>query len=189
MVQTPTEYSPETESHAASETQTISQSSPQTESRISPACPWWVYLLNAGTDVLGKVLVTRLTTDGRKPAGGVRVARAQSLKPPVEAVMITATTVIGQRVRGSDGKPLGRIEEIAMDLTRGTVSYLVLGTGGFFGFASKFYAVPLKSLTLQPEEKLFLLDIDKKKLKQMPEINKHNWPRQPQWPSTDGTAA
>jgi sporulation protein YlmC with PRC-barrel domain len=104
----------------------------------------------------------------------------------VNAEIITASTMIGQRVVGSDGKNLGRIEEVAMDITRCTISYMVLSAGGFFGFASKFYAVPLSSLTLQPEEKVFILDIDKKQLKKMPAFDKHSWPRQPQWPAADG---
>jgi sporulation protein YlmC with PRC-barrel domain len=154
----------------------------------TPAYPWWVHLLNASTDLLGKVLVTRLiidSQDGLKPARGIQVLRKDALQPSIEPERITATTLIGQLVKGTDGKPLGRIEEITMDLTRGFISYLVLSSGGIFGFASKFYSIPLNMLTLKPEEKTFYVDIDKKKLKQMPEIDKHNWPKQPIWPATD----
>jgi sporulation protein YlmC with PRC-barrel domain len=161
---------------------------PQIETRR----PGWTYFLFAATDVLGRVLTARFSGDGRdghKPAAGVNVGRLEELKPGIQPEMITSTTVIGQRVLGSDGKALGKIEEVALDLTTGVISYLVLAVGGVFGFADKLYAVPLNYLTMNPEEKVFYLDMDKKKLKQMPQIDKYDWPRKTNWPEPpDNTA-
>jgi sporulation protein YlmC with PRC-barrel domain len=142
--------------------------------------PWWLYFLYAGTDVLSKVMSTRFTADGRdgqRHGGGVNVSRTENLTPAIDPERVTATTVIGESVKGSDGKQLGKVEEVAMDLTTGTVSYLVLSVGGILGFGDRFYAVPLDTLTLKPAEKTFYMDMDKKKLKKIPGFDKHNWPK------------
>ncbi len=146
--------------------------------------PWWTYFLYAGSDVLGRAVTAGIlasSQDGRQAKRGVKVEQ-RGLKPGVDPERITATTVIGERLLGSDGKELGKVAEVTMDLTSGTISYLVLSTGGVLGFGDKFYAIPLESLTFSAEEKVFHLGIDKKKLKQIPEINKHNWPKKAEWP-------
>jgi sporulation protein YlmC with PRC-barrel domain len=144
--------------------------------------PWWTYLLYASTDVLEKVLVNRLLTDGKngRTAKGVSIKRTGEIKPTVDADRITATSVIGSEVKGSDGKPMGRIEEVAMDLMTGSISYMVLAVGGVFGIGDKFYAIPLSALTLVPEEKVFLMDMQKNDLKKMLAFDKMNWPKQAQ---------
>lgn len=152
----------------------------QTHSR-----PWWVYFLYAGTGVLGRVLSTRFSinsANGRRIPAGIVVNKEDGLKPGLNPEIITATTLIGQRIEGSDGKELGKIEEVAMDLTQGAISYFVLSSGGILGIGDKFYAVPLTALTLKPEKKSFYLYMNKKELKRMPEIDKHNWPRKAVWP-------
>lgn len=138
--------------------------------------------------MLGTLLSTNLFVyggDGCKTGPGINITRGGTLKPGIEPEMITATTVIGERVIGSNGKELGKIQEIAMDLTTGTISYFILSVGGIFGFANKLYAIPLDALTLDPEATIFYLDINKKALKQLPEIDKHNWPKKAMWPASD----
>jgi sporulation protein YlmC with PRC-barrel domain len=154
------------------------ESEPQTSRR-----PWWTYFLYAGSDVLGRAVTAGIlasSKDGRRATRGVKVER-RALKPGVDPEKITATTIIGERLLGSDGKELGRIAEVTMDLTAGAVSYLVLSTGGLLGFGDKFYAIPLEYLVFSAEEKVFYIDIDKEKLKSIPEIDKHNWPRKAEW--------
>lgn len=146
--------------------------------------PWWVYFLYAGSDVLGRVLAARAATDGQneKPARGAKVSLTGGLEPGVDPERITATAIIGERILGSDGKELGKVEEVAMNLTTGEVSYLVLAAGGVMGFGGKFYALPLESLTFNPEDKTFTIDLNKKQLKLIPEFDKHNWPKKATWP-------
>ncbi len=151
--------------------------------------PWWTYLVYAGTDVLGKFVITRLITNGlnRKTANGVNIKTTENMKPVVDPDRVTATSIIGSEVRGSDGRTLGKIEEIAMDLTRGSISYVVLAIGGFLGIGDKFYAIPLPCLSFIPEQKVFLLDIKKNEIEKMPGFDKQNWPKHAQWQVTTKT--
>jgi sporulation protein YlmC with PRC-barrel domain len=153
----------------------------QKESYRVVTYPWWLYLIVNGTNVMSRVLSRDDGRDGSGLRRGVMVSRNE-IKTGVDPSMITATTVIGEHVKGSDGRDLGKIEEVAMDLTTGTVSYFVLSVGGFFGFSDKFYAIPLGSLTFKPAEKVFYLPMDKKRLKQMKDFDKHDWPRRAAWP-------
>ncbi len=144
--------------------------------------PWWAYLFLAGTNVLGQVLASRVAA-GRdnQTDGGVRIERTSALQPSIDPERITATTVIGCEVKGNDHKPLGKIQEIAMDFTTGRIKYLVLAAGGFLGIGDRFYAVPLPALTFIPEERVFRLETTRKELQKTPPFDKMNWPHQALW--------
>ncbi len=159
-------------------------SRPDSQPSCPESLPWWVYPLFAGSDVAGRVLSARFSGNGnhQKSTKGVNIRQTEDIKPGIDPEKISSTSIIGQRVMGSDGKQLGKIEEITLDLTTGTVAYFVLSSGGVFGIGDRFYALPPQTLTLKPEEKTFYLGIDKKTLKQMPKIDKNNWPQKASWP-------
>ena len=89
---------------------------------------------------------------------------------------LTATKLIGDPVVSPRGEDLGKIEDLVIDPTTGRVDYAVLSFGGFLGMGDKLFAVPLEALKLSPEEKRFILDVDKERLKQAPGFDKKNWP-------------
>lgn len=57
---------------------------------------------------------------------------------------LSATSLIGTKVRNSTGQNLGGIEDLVIDLTSGEACYAVLSFGGFIGIGDKFFAVPLQ---------------------------------------------
>ncbi|SDW01476.1 PRC-barrel domain-containing protein [Nitrosomonas communis] len=63
-----------------------------------------------------------------------------------------------------------------IDTIKGTVSYAVLSFGGVLGIGEKLLAVPWKALKLDPENKRFLLNVDKDRLKDAPGLDKDHWP-------------
>lgn len=48
--------------------------------------------------------------------------------------------------------------------------------GSFLGMGEKLFAVPWKALTLDTENKRFVLDVEKDRLKDAPGFNKDHWP-------------
>jgi sporulation protein YlmC with PRC-barrel domain len=116
------------------------------------------------------------------PARGVSIREKQGKPFSIDPQHITATTVIGDKVIGKDGKELGKIEEIMLDLTTGRVKYLVLSSGGILGIGDRFFALPLEHLTFDPEERIFYLDIERNTLKRQPGFDKEDWPSQAEWP-------
>jgi hypothetical protein len=71
-----------------------------------------------------------------------------------------------------------------IDIVTGRVAYAVLSFGGVLGVGDKLFAVPWSSLQLDTEQKCFLLDADKERLKEAPGFDKKNWPQTDElaWP-------
>ncbi len=114
--------------------------------------------------------------------GGVRVRRPEDVSEEIDPGRISALTVIGDKVKNPQGVTLGKIAEIVLDLTSGTVSYVVLAVGGLAGLGDRFFAVPLEALTVGTREKEFYLAADKKALRKLHGFDKNHWPRQADWP-------
>lgn len=90
--------------------------------------------------------------------------------------VLSANTIIGDSVVNRADEDLGEIDDLMIDLEGGRVRYAVLSFGGFLGMGDKLFAVPLETLTLDAENKRFVLDIDRERLKNAPGFDKDNWP-------------
>lgn len=103
--------------------------------------------------------------------------------PATAPDVLSASTLIGDKVINSQGEDLGKIEEIMLDLENGCVSYAVLSFGGILGIGDKLFAVPWNAMKLNTDKKAFILDVDKERLRNAPGFNKDNWPERPdtQW--------
>jgi len=87
-----------------------------------------------------------------------------------------AETLVGNDVCNQKGEDLGDIKEIMLDMHNGKVGYAVLSFGGFLGMGEKFFAVPWDALTLDTENKRFVLNVEKDRLKDAPGFDKDHWP-------------
>lgn len=94
----------------------------------------------------------------------------------LDTKVLSASSMMGDKVVNSKGENLGDIKELMIDLDSGRVAYAVLSFGGMLGMGDKLFAIPFKSLQLRPDHKDFLLDIDKDRLKNAPGFDKNNWP-------------
>jgi len=91
-------------------------------------------------------------------------------------LVLTASTVTGDRVRNPAGEELGTIHEIMLDIESGRIAYAVLSFGGFLGIGDKLFAVPWSSLQISTAEHEFIFDVDRKTLEAAPGFDKNNWP-------------
>ena len=96
-----------------------------------------------------------------------------------------AATLIGDAVVNARGDDLGKIEAIMLDVTSGRIAYAVLSFGGFLGMGSKLFAIPWSALTLDTDQKCFILDVPKERLDNAPGFDKDHWPQMadPTWAS------
>lgn len=90
--------------------------------------------------------------------------------------LMGADTLIGNDVHNHKGENLGDIKEIMLDTKSGKVCYAVLSFGGFLTIGEKLFAVPWDALTLDTENKCFVLNEEKDRLKAAPGFDKDNWP-------------
>jgi len=90
--------------------------------------------------------------------------------------VLAASTLEGNSVRNSTGDQLGKVDEIMIDIPTGRVAYAVLSFGGVLRMGNKLFAVPWSALRVDEDEKIFILDVDKKTLETAPGFDKNNWP-------------
>jgi sporulation protein YlmC with PRC-barrel domain len=90
--------------------------------------------------------------------------------------VLAASTLAGDNVQNSAGEDLGKVDEIMIDIPSGRVAYAVLSFGGVLGMGNKLFALPWSALSVDEDEKCFVLDVDKKTLENAPGFDKNNWP-------------
>ena len=89
---------------------------------------------------------------------------------------ISASTLVGDKVRNPEGDQLGSIKEIMLDVGAGRVAYAVLDMGGFLGLGNRLFALPWSELQLDGETHEFVLDVPKERLANAPGFDQNNWP-------------
>jgi len=91
--------------------------------------------------------------------------------------VLSATTLMGDKVKNAAGEDLGDIKEIMIDVNSGRIAYAVLSFGGFLGLGDKLFAIPWQALSLDTEKHAFVLSVGKETLKNAPGFDKDNWPK------------
>ena len=91
-------------------------------------------------------------------------------------IVLSGSSLKGDRVVNYKGEDLGKIEEIMIDLDRGRVAYAVLSFGGFLGLGDKLFAIPWQAFKVDTVKKQLILNADKGLLEKAPGFDKDNWP-------------
>lgn len=89
---------------------------------------------------------------------------------------LTATSIIGDNVVARDGDDMGEIKDLMVDLTSGKIEYFVVELGGFLGIGEKYYALPFAFLTVDAENKVFVLNQEEETIRNAPGFDKDHWP-------------
>ena len=87
-----------------------------------------------------------------------------------------ATELIGKKVTDAQGKELGEISELVLDLQGGKVHAAVLEFGGILGMGEKSYAFPMSQLKQGQDRNQLTMDVDKQKLENAEGFAKGEWP-------------
>ena len=95
--------------------------------------------------------------------------------------VLSATTLIGDKVVNRSGEELGSIKELMIDLDEGHVAYAVLSFGGLMGLGEKLFAIPWEAMDLDTEQHVFILSVPKEALENAPGFDKDNWPDNAQY--------
>jgi sporulation protein YlmC with PRC-barrel domain len=90
--------------------------------------------------------------------------------------VMAASTLEGNDVVNRRGEKLGTIEQIMLEVPTGRIAYAVLSSGGFLGVGDRLFAIPWRALTLDTENKCFILDVAKERLEAAPGFDKDHWP-------------
>lgn len=90
--------------------------------------------------------------------------------------VLSATTIIGDKIINTAGEQLGTIKELMIDLDGGLIAYAVLSFGGILGMGDKLFAIPWEAFTIDTDNHTFILNVDKEVLENAPGFDKDNWP-------------
>ena len=74
-----------------------------------------------------------------------------------------------------EGEKIGEIKDAVLDLTNNSIAYVVISFGGVLGVGNKLFGVPLTSLIKNVDENVFVLDMDKERLKEAPGFDRDKW--------------
>ncbi|MFA6288261.1 MAG: PRC-barrel domain-containing protein [Opitutaceae bacterium] len=78
-------------------------------------------------------------------------------------------------IKNMQGERLGRIKEVAVDLSNGVIVEVLVVSGDFLGIGGKIVGVPPLALTLDPVNQVYLLDVSTAVFKSAPAIDRSFW--------------
>lgn len=94
---------------------------------------------------------------------------------PRAAVSVDASALAGDPVVNRQDAVLGTIEDLLIDVQRGTVAYAVLAPEGLLGLGEKPFAIPWSALALDADRQCFILDADRQRLEKAPGFDRDPW--------------
>jgi sporulation protein YlmC with PRC-barrel domain len=131
---------------------------------------YFLALIGLGVLTTGGALAQeRAKQPSNQPGDAARIELAKNVR---------ASQLIGLQVRNKEGKHIGKIEDMVVDLKQGDVRYAALSFGGFAGFGTKLFAIPWQAMTymLAENDRHFVLDVTPEKLQQQEGFDSSHWP-------------
>ena len=95
---------------------------------------------------------------------------------------IKASSFKNTTVQNAVGDKIGKIEDLMIDSHTGGATYAVLSVDtGFLNLGNKYFAIPWEAFRFDTAQKdVFILNVDKDRLKDAPGFDKDEWPDHPQ---------
>ena len=90
--------------------------------------------------------------------------------------VLSATSLIGDKIFSRAGEELGILKELMVDLYAGQVKYAVLSINEFVGSGNELFAIPWPALSLNAVDHTFTLHVDKEELQTAPRFDGDNRP-------------
>lgn len=90
--------------------------------------------------------------------------------------LVEASALLREPVINAVGENLGQIRDIVIDVASGRIAYAVVEFAGLLGLGDKLFAVPWMALTMDADNRCFILNVDKRRLKDAPGFDKDRWP-------------
>lgn len=103
--------------------------------------------------------------------------RSQDETPQGQRNMMRLSEMIGQDVNDRNGKEVGEIEDVVVDMGRGRISYVVLDFDAQGAGNDRLVPIPLSALSApQKDGDNVALNIDRSRLDQKRGIDRNKWP-------------
>ena len=110
------------------------------------------------------------------PNDNVTGINNEGARPNLPLKYLTASSIIGDKVRNDNDEHLGKIADIMVDLTTGKIEYIVIEFGGFLTIGTKLFAIPFNLLKVDPAKKMFVFNQPREMLEKAPGFDMNHWP-------------
>ena len=110
--------------------------------------------------------------------GPLFVMKSLGAEPPAHIdyrELQKSVSVIDMNVEDPQGKRLGSVEDLALDVENGRVVEVIVSSGGFLGFGQKTVAVPPGALTFDPTNEVLRLNMNRETFKAAPGFELSQW--------------
>jgi len=77
---------------------------------------------------------------------------------------IRAKKVIGTEVKNTEGKSIGKVEDLLLEKQSNNIMYAVVGFGGFLGVGEKYHPLPWGVLNYDDRQGAYVVDLTKEQL-------------------------
>ena len=103
-----------------------------------------------------------------------------------QSKMTDINSLIDKVVFSEDGKKLGYITEVIMDITAGKIAYAVMDVALDQNISDRLFALPWDALVFNLEKDRFILNVTSKRFYLAPNFKSQNWPdmADEQWADT-----
>jgi len=85
--------------------------------------------------------------------------------------------LIGAAVKTVEGDDAGKVEDLLIDESTGSVEYVVLSPGGSAGPTDRLIAVPAAIFAVTGNKKMLIVALSKNQLDKAPSFERSNWPQ------------
>jgi sporulation protein YlmC with PRC-barrel domain len=85
--------------------------------------------------------------------------------------VLSVAEITGTEVRSPQDGHLGTVEDVVMAPENDAIDFVIVGRGGFFGFAEDYVAVPWEALWVTPGLETFILDATEEKVANAPSVD------------------
>ena len=117
--------------------------------------------LQDSNDVAGCTRVAQQALDVWRRSGGLDLALSNE--------------VIGRTVADPDGKPVGKISDLIVDVASGQIVFAVVESSGFLGIGTDSYAVPWRAIAHKPGMDSLIISIARPRLETAPRFTRDAW--------------
>jgi sporulation protein YlmC with PRC-barrel domain len=90
-----------------------------------------------------------------------------------------ASELIGKHVANPDGKSLGKIEDLIVDMKGAHIPHVVLSFGGIADIGDKLFVFPVNAFTRDEHRDRIVVNVAREQLSASSGFDRSNWPFQP----------
>lgn len=89
---------------------------------------------------------------------------------------ISLEHLLDEHVRDTQGRDIGRVEDLILDASSGTIDFALVKFGGVLGMGTKYHLIPWPMLAVDTERRTFRMNVTKEQVDRAPSFDRKHVP-------------